>query len=196
MYQLKSFCSAVQTHSLYVAVFSLSYSARFNREIFHMVARERKTMNRLAYVVLLLVSIMLSSAVVLNLQKPLAQEAPLLSVLQSAYGSRLSDFRWNSNADLNKDGTVSLADLVLCCGTTVNDGQAEIDEKGTVTYLGFEGGFYGIVGDDGKHYDPIDMPQEFKVDGLRVHFTANFSDFLSYHMWGYVVRLISIEKLP
>jgi hypothetical protein len=76
------------------------------------------------------------------------------------------------------------------------EGHAEIQGTGTVTYLSFEGGFYGIVGDDGKHYDPINMPQEFKVHGLRVRFTANFTDYPSYHMWGYVVRLVSIERLP
>jgi len=75
-----------------------------------------------------------------------------------------------------------------------NDGL--IHGKGTVRYLSFEGGFYGIVGDDGKNYDPTNMPQEFKADGLRVQFTANLTDHASYHMWGYVVKLISIEKLP
>jgi hypothetical protein len=52
------------------------------------------------------------------------------------------------------------------------------------------------VGDDGKDYDPIDMPQESKADGLQVRFTAtNMSDYVSYHMWGYVVRLVSIERV-
>jgi hypothetical protein len=86
--------------------------------------------------------------------------------------------------------------FALSAQLMANDGQAEIHEKGSITCLSFEGGFYGIVGDDGKHYDPINMPQEFKVDGLRVRFTANFTDYMSYHMWGYVVRLVSIERLP
>lgn len=67
--------------------------------------------------------------------------------------------------------------------------------KGTVKYLSFEGGFYGIVGDDGRHYDPLNMPQEFRVDGLRVRFTANKTGNVSVHMWGHVVKLDSIEKL-
>jgi len=75
----------------------------------------------------------------------------------------------------------------------INDGL--IHGKGTVVYLSFEDGFYGIVGDDGENYDPINMPQEVKVDGLRVQFTANLTDHLSYHMWGYVVKLFSIERL-
>jgi len=64
----------------------------------------------------------------------------------------------------------------------INDGL--IHGKGTVVHLSFEGGFYGIAADDGKNYDPINMPQEFKVDGLRVQFTANLTNYLSYHMWG------------
>jgi hypothetical protein len=76
---------------------------------------------------------------------------------------------------------------------TTNDGL--IHGKGAVKYLSFEGGFYGIVGDDGENYDPINMPQEFKVDGLRVQFVANITNYLSFHMWGYVVKLVSIERL-
>jgi hypothetical protein len=71
-----------------------------------------------------------------------------------------------------------------------------IHAKGTVKYLNFEGGFYGIVSDSGRNYDPVSMPQEFRVDGLRVRFTANFTNYLSFHMWGIVVKLVSIERLP
>ena len=82
--------------------------------------------------------------------------------------------------------------FALSAQFAANDGV--IHGKGTVRYLDFEGGFYGIVGDDGKNYDPINMPQEFKVDGLRVRFTANITDYMSFHMWGYVVRLVTIER--
>jgi inhibitor of cysteine peptidase len=73
----------------------------------------------------------------------------------------------------------------------------EIHGKGTVKYLSFEGGFHGIVGDDGKHYDPLNLPQEFRVDGLQVRFTAIATDHMvSFHTWGYIVKLTSIERLP
>lgn len=77
-----------------------------------------------------------------------------------------------------------------------NDGL--IHGNGTVKYLSFECGFYGIAGDDGRNYDPHppDMPEEFKVDGLRVHFTAKQQgDYVCIHGWGYIVTLFSIEKL-
>ena len=79
--------------------------------------------------------------------------------------------------------------------TQLNNNDGLIHGKGTVVYLSFEGGFFGIAGDDGENYDPINMPQEFKVDGLRVKFTANLTNYLSFHMWGYVVELFSIERL-
>ena len=67
---------------------------------------------------------------------------------------------------------------------------------GTVTFLAFEGGFYGIVGDDGEHYDPLNMAQEFKSDGLRVYFEARIlRDTVSFHMWGKIVSILKIHKL-
>jgi hypothetical protein len=79
--------------------------------------------------------------------------------------------------------------------------KVKIQGKGTVKYLNSEGGFYGIVGDDGNHYDPLNLPQEFRIDGLRVRFTAAreraimTDNIVSFHIWGYIVRLVSIEKL-
>jgi hypothetical protein len=67
---------------------------------------------------------------------------------------------------------------------------------GTIVYLSFEGGFYGIVGDDGKHYDPLNLSQEFKVSGLRVYFEAKIlHDVLTYHMWGTPVSILEIQRL-
>ncbi|MFX0042981.1 MAG: hypothetical protein ACFE8L_08725 [Candidatus Hodarchaeota archaeon] len=67
---------------------------------------------------------------------------------------------------------------------------------GTIIYLNIEGGFYGILSDDGEHYDPINLPIEYQIDGLRISFIAKErSDLLSFHMWGRIVELISIHPL-
>ena len=67
---------------------------------------------------------------------------------------------------------------------------------GTIIYLKIEGGFYGILSDDGEHYDPINLPIEYQKDGLRVSFIAKErSDLLSFHMWGKIVELFSINPL-
>ena len=45
-----------------------------------------------------------------------------------------------------------------------------MEGTGRIQYNDFEGGFYGIVSDDGEHYDPKNLPDDFKEDGLRVGF--------------------------
>ena len=56
---------------------------------------------------------------------------------------------------------------------------------GTIQYNDFEGGFFGIVGDDGENYDPINLPTDFGEEGLRVKYierellTPNTETFLN-----------------
>jgi hypothetical protein len=65
----------------------------------------------------------------------------------------------------------------------------------TVHYLPIEGGFYGIVGHDGRRYDPVNLPAEFKHDGLsvlcRVRVLRNRA---SFHMWGQLVEIVDIQR--
>jgi hypothetical protein len=64
---------------------------------------------------------------------------------------------------------------------------------GTVTWVPLEGGFFGIVADDGKRYDPLNLPAEFAQDGMRVGFTAKTDpDMASFHMWGTIVSIIDM----
>lgn len=67
---------------------------------------------------------------------------------------------------------------------------------GTVTYIGVEEGFYGIITVNNGHWDPINLPSEFMVDGLRVEFRAIITHGVyNIHMWGTIIYLISIKKL-
>lgn len=67
---------------------------------------------------------------------------------------------------------------------------------GTVVFLSFEGGFYGIKADDGKSYDPLNLPTEFRKEGLRVRFEAKeMKDQASFHMWGVIVQIVHIQAL-
>ena len=71
-----------------------------------------------------------------------------------------------------------------------------IEGAGTITHLSFEGGFYGIMTGTEGHWDPINLPSEFMKDGLRVKFQAKLrKDLGSFHMWGMMVELTSIEKI-
>jgi hypothetical protein len=78
---------------------------------------------------------------------------------------------------------------------TNTEEQDTVSGTGTIEYLYFEGGFYGIVSDDGKHYDPTNLNPEFQVDGLRVNFKIKtLENMCSFHMWGALVSIITIEK--
>ena len=66
---------------------------------------------------------------------------------------------------------------------------------GTVMFLGFEGGFYGIVSDDGQRYDPWNLDKEFRVVGLRVYFEGRIlRDVSSFHMWGTIILILKIRR--
>lgn len=70
-----------------------------------------------------------------------------------------------------------------------------IRDRGIIKYIDLEGGFFGIIGKNGK-YDPVNLPKAFQQDGLRVEFTARVcKDQVSFHMWGTLVELISMKTL-
>ena len=67
---------------------------------------------------------------------------------------------------------------------------------GTVRYLDFEGGFYGLVADNGEKYDPVNLPKEYKQDGLRVKFQVREKKgMVGFRMWGKIAEVVKIEKL-
>lgn len=67
--------------------------------------------------------------------------------------------------------------------------------KGVIVFLGFEGGFYGIISEDGNDYDPINLPRAFQREGLRVKFDGKIrTDMASTHMWGHIFEISWIVK--
>ena len=76
------------------------------------------------------------------------------------------------------------------------DSENQISVTGTVRYLPIEGGFWGIVSDDGNNYDPMALDPAFQKEGLRVRFEAiPEKDMMSIHMWGALVKITRIEAL-
>ena len=77
----------------------------------------------------------------------------------------------------------------------LSPGSPDITSTGTVQYIDLEGGFYGIIADDGTHYYPLNLPVEFARDGGRVTFTAQQEDVATTAMWGIPVTILSMEML-
>jgi hypothetical protein len=79
--------------------------------------------------------------------------------------------------------------LLGSCGVADPD----IDADGVVRYLDVEGGRWAIES-DGDRLEPVNLPAEFRVDGLRVRFEANHhGDTASYCMAGRLVELEYIQ---
>ncbi len=71
-----------------------------------------------------------------------------------------------------------------------------VEGTGTVVFVDLEGGFYGIVADDGARYNPLNLPAEFQQDGLRVRFRVRIrEDAATIQMWGTPVDILQIEPL-
>ena len=72
----------------------------------------------------------------------------------------------------------------------------KISGSGTIEFIQIEGGFYGIVGDDGSHYRPQNLSQDFRSNGTRVFFEVTVLEQQdSIFMWGLAVNIDTLEKL-
>jgi hypothetical protein len=68
-----------------------------------------------------------------------------------------------------------------------------IELQGTVVKNDLEGGFFAIEGVDGKTYEPINLPDAFRKDGMRVKATVRVRrDVRSIHMVGEIVEIVDI----
>ncbi|MFV7771577.1 hypothetical protein [Shewanella marisflavi] len=66
--------------------------------------------------------------------------------------------------------------------------------QGTVRYFNLEGGFWGIIADDGRQILPQNLAQEFRKDGLRLSFKAQeVKDMMTIQQWGVLSTLSDIE---
>jgi hypothetical protein len=67
---------------------------------------------------------------------------------------------------------------------------------GKVVYMDLEGGFFGIKGDDGNNYNPLNLGPEYHKDGLRVKASISIEKNINtIRMWGKTVRINRIIRL-
>lgn len=77
--------------------------------------------------------------------------------------------------------------------TNVNNSIKTIALNCTVCYVDLEGGFYGL--ECGGKYLPINLPDEYKQDGLRVSVVAKPANVTTIYMWGVPVEILEIQEL-
>ena len=69
-----------------------------------------------------------------------------------------------------------------------------ISIAGVVRHVELEGGFFAIRGDDSVTYDPINLPDSFRQDGLRVEAVVRRrDDMISTRQVGPIVELERIR---
>ena len=70
----------------------------------------------------------------------------------------------------------------------------KIKISGTVVYQDLESGFWGIEGDDGQLWRPVNMPEQLKTKGKKVNVVAKFDEEeFSMIMWGEAIKIISFS---
>jgi hypothetical protein len=70
----------------------------------------------------------------------------------------------------------------------------EIEHTGLVTRVEQDGGFWGIVTEDGSQFRPNNLPVEFEHEGMEVEFEGYvLDDERADDEWGIPVRLTEVE---
>ena len=69
-----------------------------------------------------------------------------------------------------------------------------IANNGTIVFVPAGDGFYGIIDDSGQNYDPTLLPEQYKINNLRIEFQGRICiDCLSPNSFGSVLILQTIE---
>ncbi len=108
-----------------------------------------------------------------------------------------SPCRITEDIKMRKTAFLILFSLVIFTGFLCNNSEDEktISATGTVKYFNLEGGFYGIVTDQGGHFLPENLSDEFKQDNLRVYFEGVITDKVTIQQWGRTIKIRKIEKI-
>jgi len=72
--------------------------------------------------------------------------------------------------------------------------KGEISGIGTIKFFSFEGGFFGIITEKGN-YLPLNLPEKFKKDGLKVWFKARIREGIVTVKWGKPIEILEIKQI-
>ncbi|MET1255782.1 hypothetical protein [Aliikangiella maris] len=71
-----------------------------------------------------------------------------------------------------------------------SDMQPVLNLQGTVKYFSHEGGFFGIITQDGEKLLPINLAEEFKQDNAHIQFNGEkATDVMTVYQWGTPFRV-------
>ena len=103
--------------------------------------------------------------------------------------------KWSGQIRLNGK-TISVEDAIGIGEFTRFKDSGVFTARGIIRYIPLEGGFYGIITDDEKKYLPLNLPEKYKHDGLRVWFKAKLrKDATTIYMWRKPIEILKIKKI-
>lgn len=98
--------------------------------------------------------------------------------------------------------------LILCMAGATGCVQPEARPKGLeragqevvfaaeVELISLEGGFFGLIAEDGTKYLPLNLPEGFRRDGLRVKVRGRLKEeAVTIYMWGKPLEVLDITAL-
>ncbi len=129
----------------------------------------------------------------------------MIEILVEKKSSQSTDSSLNMNGKVKSMGFKMERAMLICiivmlplfasCFDWREENQ-KVSGEGTICYIMLEGGFYGIVDENGRHYDPLNLPKDFRIDSLRVYFEGELRrEIATFHMWGVPLYITHIEKL-
>lgn len=85
--------------------------------------------------------------------------------------------------------------VAFCASACVDETPEAVSSRGTVVFNSLEGGFFGIMDDEGRFWDPENLPDSLAIDSLRVSFRGVPTDNPSFHMVGRTINLTEVKEI-
>jgi Protein of unknown function (DUF3221) len=121
-------------------------------------------------------------------------------VLRGGEPARTEDLREGQRVSVWFDGPVLQSYPVQATASAVRieaeEGMGNLVEiDGIIRYHELEGGFYAIQSKDGETYNPTNLPEEFRQDGLPVRAKVRIrEDMMGIHQAGPLVDIVEIRR--
>ncbi len=136
-----------------------------------------------------------------------------------AFNSIQGDSRYVKEYDFNSDGVVNMADIMIIAkhfnttaknypkctvplpsstpAPTSTPTPALITVQGKLVWNDFEGGFYGVVGNDGTKYDIGNGSSEINgLVGAIIEISGYaHPDMMCFHQWGTIFEVVSYKPM-
>lgn len=104
---------------------------------------------------------------------------------------------WTAGCKTSEEPAPAAGDTVgTTPGTPAEASDGIVSGTGTIRFVALEGGFYGLYAQDSTRYNPLNLEDRYRRDGLEVRFRIRLKpDQVTIQMWGTPAEVIEMEPL-